>query len=95
MEQWHCGSTGCIAGWALILSGYKKERIGFFTPAGELLRSGHSIITRTAELLGLERDIARRLCLLRNWPVDLLQRYKEGDNSTVLEALERALEGRL
>lgn len=47
----HCGTVGCIAGWAVKLSG---------EDANDLIITGH-LVARAEELLGIEHDQATRL----------------------------------
>lgn len=58
MCTWDCGTTACIAGWALRLSG---TRHGMFT--GTLISSKDA-----ARLLGLSMRDAEQLFFRINWP---------------------------
>jgi hypothetical protein len=81
-----CGTVGCIAGWALLLSGHK--RLAF--------KSGHNSLVKAAKILGLEGDgIYRyngynddeaesvRLFHVDAWPDKFAEAYEdaESDNS--------------
>ena len=50
MRKWDCGSTACIAGWALRLSGYTREGV-------------YSSPSNAARLLGIQPKQAKQLFL--------------------------------
>ena len=53
----HCGTTQCIAGWAMILEGRKEELISYFDESNRYTTSG-SVENAAAEILGLNQGEA-------------------------------------
>ncbi len=76
MGHWDCGTTACIAGWALRLSGKQWG----------LAQDGHMYSAAdAAQCLGLDESIADRLFLRTHWPDDFNNaRYKADKAGTTI-----------
>jgi hypothetical protein len=59
-----CGTTACIAGWALTLNGKR-------------LRDGVNYMEQGRKLLGLTWDEARNLFMVDDWPTKFQNKYDE------------------
>jgi hypothetical protein len=63
-----CGTTACIAGWALILS-------------GKHLRREVNYLAQGQKILGLTRDEAGNLFVVENWPENFRRKYNTDSES--------------
>jgi hypothetical protein len=71
-----CGTTACIAGWALALSG---ERIADYNPG-----------VRAARILGLSADGYNKLFFSYAWPEPFLSRYERAEDNRNAKAMAKA-----
>ena len=67
-----CGTTACIAGWALTL-------------AGKRMRKFTNYMNQGRKILGLTQQEARKLFLVDNWPEKFQERY-DSDAESVLSS---------
>lgn len=85
----HCGTTACLAGWALTVASQAKRK-KLFQPLlaaksvdknfGDIKlmlggNENHLMCKKGAEVLELNEDQAEKLFYLPNWPQDLHDRY--------------------
>jgi len=86
MAEWQagCGTTCCIAGWALVFAGYKPSQfmLGFSD-----LGNNEDIFQTATEVLGISQDQAERLFTLYLWPQDIRDRYRSGDKTAAIDML--------
>jgi hypothetical protein len=70
MEVWHCGTTACIAGWAVRLKSFSDP--GFYVS---------SFIEPTkikaCRILGITAEESKSLFMVANWPTKLRSEYSE------------------
>lgn len=72
MEEYHCGTSHCIAGWATVLTGRKKDPYSF----------GYSVLETAREVLDLRYDIAKDLFYPLRWPYRYQAQYYQAKNRT-------------
>lgn len=63
-----CGTTACIAGWALILSGKRLRPLVNYTEQGQ-------------KILGLTQTEAQKLFMVDRWPEEFQKEYDEDAES--------------
>ena len=91
MNSWFgsgvCGTTACIGGWAIILSGK------FESPFAAVKASGYRTLhsPETAECLGLSTQQASRLFYVSSWP----ERYQYGNQSSSAKSRARNAAARI
>lgn len=85
----NCGTTACIAGWALYLRRVPLERFELKEDDDE----GDVDFEQTGRrVLGLTQAQADRLFFLKNWPSKFIARYKDGAESLRGEAVADRIE---
>lgn len=71
-----CGTMGCVAGWATLLSRQAQQKDSTFRELAEEIRELGSIVQHTgATALKLDHGQATRLFYLNSWPPDFANAF--------------------
>lgn len=72
-----CGYAACIAGWAIVLSDKRSNKINVAKHYSELVHYNNDIFERARKLLGLTCGQANFLFLEWRWPSDFKYPYRK------------------
>lgn len=70
-----CGTTGCIAGWAITLDLTGKHKKAEPKKAAYFMETRNNYQARASQLLDVPIYIGKRLYFIEGWPLDLRQAY--------------------
>lgn len=91
-----CGTTGCLAGWAVLVDGIERGiPLHFDDRKCEIVEDRKTIWARAVELLGVDRDENNSSVLFTpdGWPEELYEFYMEDEKAAVLALLDGLLDG--